>query len=66
MVTIYQIRDALQELPCSGEKPDLNRAISEIKCNIAILEELEVKGKANLDTLLGCILALEQILGTEE
>ena len=38
-------------------------AIDELEAMLAKLDEVEVKGRQNVDTLLGCMMALEAIIG---
>jgi hypothetical protein len=40
--------------------------INTIKCIIATLNDVEVKGRDNMDKLLGCIMALETVVQMEE
>ena len=40
--------------------------INTIKCVIATLNDVEVKGRDNMDKLLGCIMALETVVQMAE
>ena len=46
-----------------GEVAD---AIDSLESLLAKLDEVEVKGRQNVDTLLGCMLAIEAIIGKDE
>lgn len=67
MVTLQQIYSAIDSLNCNGDK---GAALEQISCAIDALEaatksmdELSVKGRDNVDTLLGCMMAVEAIIG---
>lgn len=63
MITLKQIIPALISLGVSVEHIDL--AIAELRGLLAELDEVEVKGRQNVDTLLGCMMALEAIIGKD-
>ena len=63
MITLKQIIPALISLGVSAEHIDL--AIAELRGLLAELDEVEVKGRQNVDTLLGCMMAIEAIIGKE-
>ena len=63
MVSLKQILAALVSL--NVDKGHIDNAIAELSALLAELDEVEVKGRQNLDTLLGCILAIEAIVGKE-
>ena len=60
-ITLKQLIPALNALGVSTEHIDL--AIAELRGLLAELDEVEVKGRQNVDTLLGCMMALEAIIG---
>lgn len=64
MITLKQLIPALISLGVSAEHIDL--AIAELRGLLAKLDEVEVKGRQNVDTLLGCMMAIEAIIGKEE
>lgn len=63
MVTLKQLIPALISLGVSAEHIDL--AIAELRGLLAELDEVEVKGRQQVDTLLGCMMAIEAIIGKE-
>lgn len=63
MVTLKQLIPALISLGVSAEHIDL--AIAELRGLLAELDEVEVKGRKNVDTLLGCMMAIETIIGKD-
>ena len=63
MISLKQISVALMSLNISKERID--KAVAEIEDLLSELDEVEVKGRNNLDTLLGCMMALEAIVGKE-
>ena len=64
MITLKQIIPALISLGVSVEHIDL--AIAELRGLLSELDEVEVKGRQQVDTLLGCMMAIETIIGKEE
>ena len=62
-VTLNQLIPALRCLGVSTDRIEL--AISELYSLLAELDEVEVKGRQNVDTLLGCMMALDAIIGKE-
>lgn len=62
-ISLKQIASALTTLCVSDEH--IFNAISELQQLLLQLEEVEVKGRQNVDTLLGCMMALEAIIGKE-
>lgn len=60
-ITLKQLIPALISIGVSVEHIDL--AITELLGLLAELDEVEVKGRQNVDTLLGCMMALEAIIG---
>ena len=63
MVTLFQLIPALLSLGISAEH--INNAVTELRSFLSELDEVEVKGRQNLDTLLGCMMALDAIIGKE-
>lgn len=67
MASLLQIDAALRDLEaCEGEKPTLEPAIEALHKAQMALNELTVKGRDNIDVLLGCMMCLEQIIGEED
>lgn len=64
MITLKQIIPALQTLGVSTER--IESAMAELRGLLAELDEVEVKGRTKVDTLLGCMMALDAIIGKEE
>ena len=63
MVTLKQLIPALISIGVSEEHIEL--AIAELRGLLAELDEVEVKGRQQVDTLLGCMMAVEAIIGKE-
>lgn len=64
MITLKQIIPALQTLGVSTEH--IEAAMADLRGLLAELDEVEVKGRTKVDTLLGCMMALDAIIGKEE
>lgn len=69
--SIKQISDALNNLCIlGGDKTaaleKLGEAFSALKAALAELDGLTVAGRSAIDTLLGCMMALESIVGKED
>lgn len=62
-VTLKQLIPALITLGVNTEH--VNHAIDELTQVLADLDEVEVKGRQNVDTLLGCMMAIEAIVGKD-
>lgn len=62
-VNLKQIIPALLALGVGAEH--INIAIEELEKLLAELDEVEVKGRQNVDTLLGCMMALDAIIGNK-
>lgn len=62
-VTLKQIIPALISIGVSADK--IENAIGELCGLLADLDEVEVKGRQNVDTLLGCMMCLEAIIGKD-
>ena len=64
MISLKQLIPALISLGVSEQHIEL--AIAELRGLLAELDEVEVKGRTNVDTLLGCMMAIEAIIGKED
>lgn len=64
MITLKQIISALISLGVDGEH--IEKAIAELNALLAELDEVEVKGRQKLDTLLGCMMSIEAIIGEKQ
>lgn len=64
MITLNQIIPALQTLGVSAEH--IEAAIDELHSLLAELDEVEVKGRTKVDTLLGCMMAIDAIIGEKQ
>lgn len=64
MITLKQIIPALGCIGVGEEHID--KAMDELRALLAELDEVTVKGRQNVDTLLGCMMALDAIIGKEE
>lgn len=63
MISLKQIIPALVSLGVSEQHIEL--AIAELRGLLAELDEVEVKGRQQVDTLLGCMMAIEAIVGKD-
>lgn len=68
MYSLKQIYNSLESVtPIDGDKnkarEQIASAITALKDSIDSMEELQISGRFNLDTLLGCMMAVEQIIG---
>ena len=61
MISLRQLIPALISLGVN--KDHVDAAISELIGLLAELDEVEVKGRQSVDTLLGCMMAIEAIIG---
>lgn len=61
MVTLIRIIEAYKTLGINNSH--VLRAIDELKIALTELDEVEVKGRKTVDTLLGCMMAIEAIIG---
>lgn len=64
MVTLGQIIPAL--ISVGVKENHIGNAITELRALLSELDEVEVKGRQNVDTLLGCMMAIEAIIGKED
>ena len=63
-ITLKQLIPALISIGVSVEHIDL--AITELRGLLAELDEVEVKGRQSVDTLLGCMMAIDAIIGEKQ
>ena len=63
MITLKQLIPALVSVGVETE--NIYAAINELQNLLVALDEVEVKGRQNVDTLLGCMMALESIIGKD-
>ena len=63
MISLHQIIPAVISVGASGEH--IENAIKELRALQDELDEVEVKGRNKVDTLLGCMMALDAIIGKE-
>lgn len=64
MITLKQLIPALISLGANEEHIEL--AIAELQALLTELDEVEVKGRQKVDTMLGCMMAIDAIIGKEE
>lgn len=64
MITLKQIIPALQTLGVNAER--IEEAMAELRGLLDELDEVEVKGRQSVDTLLGCMMAVEAIIGEQK
>ena len=64
MITLKQLIPALISLGVSTEH--IEAAMADLRGLLAELDEVEVKGRQNVDTLLGCMMAIEAIIGDKQ
>lgn len=63
MITLEQIIPALSCVGVGSAHIDI--AIAELRGLLAELDEVEVKGRQQVDTLLGCMMAIDAIIGKD-
>lgn len=63
MISLKQIAPALDSLGVDAEH--LSLAIDELTALLAVLDDVEAKGRERVDTLLGCMMAVEAIIGKD-
>ena len=63
MITLKQLIPALACVGADAEH--IEAAIAELTILLAELDEVEVKGRQSVDTLLGCMMAIEAIVGKD-
>ena len=63
-ITLKQIISALISIGVSTEH--IEAAMAELRGLLAELDEVEVKGRQSVDTLLGCMMAVDAIIGDKQ
>lgn len=63
-ITLKQIIPALISIGVSTEH--IEAAMAELRDLLAELDEIEVKGRQQVDTLLGCMMAVDAIIGEKK
>lgn len=63
MITLKQLIPALACVGADATK--IHEAINILENLLVELDEVEVKGRQNVDTLLGCMMAIEAIVGKD-
>lgn len=63
MITLKQLIPALISL--GVDETLVNEAIKFLREMLVQLDEVEVKGRQQVDTLLGCMMAIEAIIGKD-
>ena len=63
MVSLLKVKAAAHELGIDITHAE--KAIGELRDFLNVLDGVSVKGRNNVDTLLGCMMAVEQIIGDE-
>jgi len=70
MISICKIKNSIREIDGEGwdEKTinNLDDAINSLRAVNASLENVSVKGRDNIDALLGCMLGIDMIIGEED
>lgn len=64
MITLKQLIPALISL--GVDKSKANEAIHALQDLLNELDEVEVKGRQKVDTLLGCMMAIDAIIGDKQ
>lgn len=63
-ITLKQIIPALISIGVSTEH--IEAAMAELRDLLAELDEVEVKGRQKVDTLLGCMMTIDAIIGEKQ
>ena len=63
MITLKQLIPALISL--GVEETHIVEAMEALKTLLSELDEVEVKGRQKVDTLLGCMMAIDAIIGKD-
>lgn len=70
MATLKQIIDAINSLDATGDKDSviecLTVASAALNDALKAMDGIGVQGRTAVDTLLGCMMALDMIIGKEE
>lgn len=64
MVSLVKVKAAAYELGIDITHAE--KAIVELRDFLNVLDGVSVKGRDNVDTLLGCMMAVEAIIGDEK
>lgn len=64
MITLKQLIPALTSIGVNTDSIDT--CIAFLRGLLAELDEVEVKGRQKVDTMLGCMMAIDAIIGKEE
>ncbi len=64
MITLKKLIPALEEV--GVDRQHIDEAIGALVQLLAELDDVEVKGRKKVDTLLGCMMAVEAIIGDEK
>ena len=64
MYSLIQIRAAVESL--NAETVHIDRATHALEEALDSLNQVAVKGRQDVDTMLGCMMAIEQIIGKED
>lgn len=63
---MVNLKQLIPALACVGvDAEHIEAAIAELTILLAELDEVEVKGRQSVDTLLGCMMAIEAIIGKD-
>jgi hypothetical protein len=69
MVTLFEIKNALEHIDAEDGDTDVSyigNAISSLKTAQEAMNTISVRGRNNLDALLGCMMAIDLIIGEEK
>lgn len=61
MVSLRQIIPALSSI--GADSAHIETAVAELTALLSELDEVSVKGRQSVDTLLGCMMAIDAIIG---
>jgi hypothetical protein len=64
MVSLLKVKASAYEL--GVDITHAEKAIDELRDFLDVLNDVSVKGRDNVDTLLGCMMAIEAIIGDEK
>jgi len=65
-VSLKKIQNALDKLDGAGDAiEEINNAMAYLHHAIDLMDDISVKGKDNIDALLGCIIGVEMIIGED-
>lgn len=69
MANLAQVKYTLEHLEVIGgdnSSEHIDKAITELERAAAALNTITVQGRENLDSLLGCMLGIDMILGRDQ